>query len=328
MNNRLTSACLVCLGLSGCARHNSSASAVVTPTPLSAMQRQVKNAVDAGEGDYELRGLRDRVIAEPNSISARLNLARAYAKRGIPELALDHYRLAADRFPASAEAALFVARTLKQLNRGPEGAQSLQNFLTANPQPGPELYSWLGIIRDDSGDWKDGEAAHREALAKSDGDYLRNNLGYALLMQGKKAEAAVEFRAALKLNPHSDVARDNLGVALAGDPTEAILNWQSLNEPATAHSNLAALLMEQGKYPEARKELAVALQYNRANPAALANIKILSDMDGKSATIPEPTLSRSRWARAKAALLDFWNGSPAASPQPVQTVAKSPESKL
>src|SRR5207237_2168891 len=64
------------------------------PAPVSQRQptvweRQVKNAVDAGDGDYQLRVLRDKVAAEPENISARLDLAKAYQERGFPDVALE-----------------------------------------------------------------------------------------------------------------------------------------------------------------------------------------------------------------------------------------------
>src|SRR5438445_335406 len=82
-----------------------------------------------------------------------------------------------------------------------------------------------------------GEEAHRAALALGTKlDSLHNNLGYNLLMQGRSKEAAEEFGEALKLRPDSEVARNNLGIALAATPQEALLHWQSVSDPATAHS--------------------------------------------------------------------------------------------
>jgi len=284
--------------LSSCAQHNQTAM-VKPPAIPSAMDRQILNAVDAGDGDAELRLLRTRVIDSPESLSARLELGKAYERRGYPELALDHYRWAAEHSAESPEAHLLLARTLNHIGHSTEAITLLDGFLQAHPQPSPTLYSWLGIMRDDAGDWKGSELAYRDAMAKAaeDHDYLHNNLGYSLLKQGQSENAAAEFRAALKLNPHSEIARDNLGIAVSATPKEAILNWQSLNEPATAHSNLAAVLMEQGKYAEARKELQTALQYNRTNPAALKNLELLSSLDGKPVTIP--ATAPTRWARVK-----------------------------
>jgi Flp pilus assembly protein TadD len=310
--DRLTRACLAiflpALGLSlcSCASHSQTAHAVVPSVaiPIS-MEQQIRNAVNAGDGDIEIQALRERVIANPESISYRVDLGNAYEKRGYPELALDHYRLAADRAPDSPEPVLLIAKSLKKTGHVAEAAATLSKFTASHPHSSPGMYSWLGIFEDESQDFAAGERAHRQALtaavnAGEDRDYLHNNLGYSLLQQKRNEEAAAEFRAALRLNPQSAIARDNLGSSLVANPKEAILNWQSLNEPAVAHSNLAAILIEQGSYAEARKELQIALEYNNANPAALANLKLLSELDGKPVTIPaqitNPKLSRMRSA--------------------------------
>src|SRR5207245_499216 len=84
-------------------------------------------------------------------------------------------------------------------------------------------YSWLGILRDESGLWPVGEPAHRKAIELApSADYLHNNLGYNLLMQQKNEAAAEEFREALKLNPGSQMAPNNLGMALAHSNPQAV----------------------------------------------------------------------------------------------------------
>ena len=82
------------------------------------------------------------------------------------------------------------------------------------------------------------------------------------------------------------MARNNLGMALANKPDQAAVNWQSVGDPAAAHNNMAALLIQQGRYAEARKELDLALGYNRTYPAALNNLRLVSELDGKPASIP------------------------------------------
>src|SRR5258708_30832042 len=88
--------------LVSCAQHKQTAVSK-PPTAPSAMERQVLNAVDAGDGDVELRTLRAKVIAEPVDLAARLELGTAYERRGYPELALDHFRWATEHSPESAD---------------------------------------------------------------------------------------------------------------------------------------------------------------------------------------------------------------------------------
>src|SRR5882762_9753205 len=82
----------------------------------SAMERQIANAVDAGDGDYRVRLLRQRMAAEPENLSVRIELIEHYTRAGYPELALEHCRLAAGRFPESAEIQLSLAKLLRKIN--------------------------------------------------------------------------------------------------------------------------------------------------------------------------------------------------------------------
>jgi tetratricopeptide (TPR) repeat protein len=255
---------------------------------LSVWDRQIRNAVDAGDGDYQLRALRAKVASEPDNIPVRLELAKAYGERGFHEVSLEISRLAVARFPESGDAQLSLVRDLRQVDLRAEAITGLETFLKTHPDSGAAYYSWLGILRDESGLWPLGEPAHRKAIERSPSvDYLHNNLGYNLLMQKKDEEAAREFEAALKFNPNSQMARNNLGIALAHSnaPAQAVANWQAVSDPATAHNNLAAVWMEKGNYSEARRELDLALSYNRALPAAIRNLELVGRLDGKPATL-------------------------------------------
>jgi Flp pilus assembly protein TadD len=280
------------------------------PQPLSNWDRQVRNAIDAGDGDYQLRALREKVAAEPDNIPVRLELAKAYRERGFHEISLEISRLALARFPQSGTAELSLVRDLREVGRRNEAISGLEGFLKAHPESGAEFYSWLGILRDESGLWPLGEPAHRKAIELAPViDYLHNNLGYNLLMQKKNEEASREFQEALKLNPGSQMARNNLGVAQAQSnaTAEAVASWQSTSDPATAHNNMAAVWIEKGNFAEARRELDLALSYNRAHSAALRNLELVSRLDAKPATLQAKALD-TRWRRFKIAVRRLFVG--------------------
>jgi tetratricopeptide (TPR) repeat protein len=291
----------------------------VAPPPQPAMERQIHNAIDAGDGDYQIRALREKMAAKPDDVQARLDLAQAYRDRGYPDIALEHRRLAAARFPESGAAQLALVRALREMRLQAEAAQGLEEFLRAHPQRAPEYLSWLGILRDDLGQWAQAEAAHRAALnLEPEAEYLHNNLGYNLLMQKKNADAIAEFREALRLNSKSVVASNNLGLALARQNAadQAIQSWQAAGDPAAAHNNLAAVFIQEEKFAEARRELDTALSYNKQFPAALKNLELVSRLDGKVATVtmkPAP----SRWDRIKTDLGKIFGSE---EPQPASDV--------
>lgn len=255
------------------------------PAVRAVMQHQVLNAVDAGEGDFDLRQLRARVMAAPDDVEARLALGRHYRDRGFPDFEIEHYRLAVSRFPASAPAAMALAKALHAANANQGAKDVIVAFCKRNPDGPAELFAFVGILEDQAGNLESAEPWHQAAILRQPSlDAWHNNLGYNLLLQGRADQAAAEFRRALELNPRSEIARNNLGVALAADPTQAILQWQSISGPATAHSNMAAILIEQKRYAEAREQIQAALEYSPKYPAALENLKLVAELDGKSAT--------------------------------------------
>src|SRR5260370_39625986 len=86
----------------------------------SAMERQVQNARDAGEGDYVVRSLREKMAAEPDNLAVRLELIDHYTKGGYPELALQHCRLGGTRFSGSPPAPLSSCTLLRPMKKHTE----------------------------------------------------------------------------------------------------------------------------------------------------------------------------------------------------------------
>jgi Flp pilus assembly protein TadD len=324
----LTVLFLAALALVSCA----SKSAALHPAPFFAATptRQTTNAVDAGDSDLEIASLRKTVTNHPDDVDARLLLAQAYAAHGFPDVALEHLRLASERFPDSLPAALRLARFLRQSGQKEEALKGLQAFIHAHPQKTAEPYEWLGILNDDLQNWKASQLAYETALVYSpDSAELHNNLGYTLLMQHLNNGAAAEFRACLRLQHDSAIARNNLGIALSenpdGDHKEAILNWQSTAGPAVAHNNMAALFMERGDFAGARKELETALSYDRQNGPAIYNLALVSERDGKPAVIPAQSAAKT--SKQPSALARFFHPGRSSAPgKPVDnlTVVSGP----
>jgi Flp pilus assembly protein TadD len=275
------------------------------------MERQVKNAADAGEGDSELRTLRTRLAANPTDLDARVLLARLYQQRGLTDLALEHYRLAAVQFPQSAVVHLELAKTLRQMGVPAEALRVVREFVESQPKADWETLSLEAVLEDEQGQFVAAESAHRAAVALApDRSSLHNNLGYNLLSQGHTDDAVAEFRRALELDPKSEIAHNNLGAALAARPgdasKDALAEFVRSGRQAEAHNNLAAVLMEQHRYAEARTQLQAALKAQPGMPAALANWKLVAEFDGGSATpvvaapAPKQTSAQNRrsvWAK-------------------------------
>src|SRR3954466_13029758 len=125
MRIRLTIAMAAALGTSCVHERRIAGTPVAAPAP-TVWDRQIRNATDGGDGDYVLKAMGQRVAAEPDNIPVRLELAKLYRDRGYPEVALEICRLAAARFPESAEAQFALVRALHEMKRPQEAIAALE----------------------------------------------------------------------------------------------------------------------------------------------------------------------------------------------------------
>jgi tetratricopeptide (TPR) repeat protein len=291
------------------------------PTAVqTTFDRQVKNAVDAGSGDLTMLRLQRQVSAAPADLEARARLIQAYENVGSNELALDHVRAARRQQPASPQWALQEARLLNKQGLTAQSCTTLEEYIKSNPAASASIHSWLGIYHDQSGDLVAGEASHRAALALDPSSaLLLNNLGYNLLQQRRYDEAALQLQAALKTDRNLASARSNLATAIASRPvspdtTGALAHWLTLGDASAAHNNLAAVYIDQKRYPEARQELQKALDTNRNFAPALRNLQLVADLDGGRpavAAAPRP----SAWSRFTAGLKHTFVGTEEVTPR-------------
>ena len=292
---------VACL-LASCVRQVQDTSLRSPAAPKTAVaevfDRHIRNALDAGDGDVRLAALRRRVAANPDDLAARMELAKAYIAAGYSDIALEHYRIASTRFPNSSEVAVQMAKTLRAMGLNTEAKVSLEHFAERGEDIPADLLSWLAILQDEAGEYAAAEQNHRAAVKqRPDSDSLHNNLGYNLLLQGRNEEAAAEFRRALDIAPSSSVARNNLGIAAASEPETARRHWQSVSDPATAHNNMAAVLIEKGNYADARKELELALRYRNDHQAAWKNLNLVSELEGGGIEMRLPPAATAFWRR-------------------------------
>jgi tetratricopeptide (TPR) repeat protein len=105
-----------------------------------------------------------------------------------------------------------------------------------------------------------------------------NNLGSALIEEGRFPEAISQFEDALRINPDLYETRGNLGAALVqtGHVPEGVEQFQEAlrinpNYPG-GHSNMGHVLMMQNRMPEALTEFETALRINPRDPDAHYNM--------------------------------------------------------
>lgn len=299
-------AATACMLGCGHSRKTAAIPVLAVPPSQSVFARQVREAKIAGEGDTAVKLLRQRLAAAPKSIDLRLELASHYEQAGLPDLALEHIRLARAHEPGMARLAMEEARLLLKLDLPQEAATMLRALALETGAPA-EIHSWLGIALDESGDLAAGESAHRAALVLAPGDdTVLNNLGYNLMRQGRPEEAIRYLESALARNRENKLARSNLARAMVDraaerDGSGAVAHWSVAVDPASAHNNLAAALIEQRNFERARRELEAALAIERAHVAAWNNLRLISELDGMPPAVPA-VQQPGRWQR----LAGFW----------------------
>lgn len=128
---------------------------------------------------------------------------------------------------------------------------------------------WSYVLKsrfsNDHNDYDGGKRAARKAIELNDNNPVaHNNLGFALLAEGRSDDAIIEFGRAISLDPRYALPHVNLGLALSGKGQidKAITEYRRaiLLDPKTAlpHNNLGFALKDQGKIDEA------IIEYRRA----------------------------------------------------------------
>jgi tetratricopeptide (TPR) repeat protein len=215
-------------------------------------------------------------------------LAVHYENYRLYDAALEQYTKAFDL--SRSEAALMgIVRCHRALSYPWRAIPLLEEFVKETPSA--VAWNALGLLYDASANLAAGESALREAVAANPlADQWHNDLGYNLLLQDKTDDAEREFRKALELNPKSVRTHNNLGMLLArrGDIEGALAEFQFGADAATAHNNLAVVLMEVGRYEQSREELVKALAIRRNFAPALSNFKLVQERIRQRAELQKP----------------------------------------
>jgi tetratricopeptide (TPR) repeat protein len=187
----------------------------------------------AAEKDLEgaMAEFRTADAQRPHSVLIPLYLGLALQEKGEAPAAEKEFRRAIGRFPKEPEARLGLARALVDQARTGEARQVLRELRDALPNH-PVVRHQLGLIALQEGEPDEALKELREALSLTAGmeGYLSIRVAYARALEAKKQyrEAEREYRTVTRRDP------DNV----------------------EGHFYLANLYLKQGRYPEARIELA------------------------------------------------------------------------
>jgi Tfp pilus assembly protein PilF len=161
----------------------------------------------------------------------------------------------------------------------------------------------LAVLHDSQGKFTESAGWYRRALELAPGDPdVFCDMGYSLYLQRRWAEAEMNLKQALAVNPDHARARNNLGLVLAHDgrANEALDQFlRAGNTRAEAHNNLAFALSVEGRWAEARRQYELALAADPASPVARDRLRELDAVVAKAAP-RRPTAQDDRLVRASA----------------------------
>lgn len=162
--------------------------------------------------------------------------------------------------PGNARAQENLGKALMKEGRFAEAVQPIREALRLTPdsQEDPELYTNLGRIFTQLGQFREAVDAYNHVAVLSPNDLLAQyNLGNAFLRVDDLEEAEFSFQKAIALDPNFIPAKGNLGMLLMrkGDYAGAEAQLQSVRtlapQAASSYAMLADLRVEQGRFVEA-----------------------------------------------------------------------------
>jgi tetratricopeptide (TPR) repeat protein len=133
--------------------------------------------------------------------------------------------------------------------------------------------------------WQTNESLWRHTLAVTDRNFIaHDNLGGALLLEGKSEEAFTHFDAAAQINPRDPMSRGNIGAHLielgqygpAIDELQQVIRLTSdRGLQADAYANLGTAYRQSGDRAKARENYEECLRINPNQPTAWLGMGLL-----------------------------------------------------
>ena len=232
----------------------------------------------AGNLDQALKQFEDAARLDSRFALAYIGLAetqmRRFRIRKEPDILLSAH-LAAERAVQLANqfggAHVVLGAALAVGQRYEEAAREFETALKLDPRD-PDAYRELGDLYKERELFSQAEQVYQRAVAARPGDWnAHNQLGRFYYDQHRYPEAERSFRKVIQVTPDNHWGYWNLGLALFGlerarDAEAAMRKSLALRPTAVAYSNLGAMLMLAGRYPEALEIMLKAEQLSAEAP--------------------------------------------------------------
>ncbi|MBA3855669.1 MAG: hypothetical protein C0507_02050 [Cyanobacteria bacterium PR.3.49] len=245
----------------------SSAVTFAAPPPSTSSRLDaIEKRIEADELSDDVYAQLEAIIAkEPTNPKAHLYLGNCYAKLGLPDQAIEEFKLATKYGPNEPKA--FVELVKQQIKFGQiPAAMTLLNEAGRKFPKDPEVQFLIASSLIAKGKWDEGEYGLKMAIAKKKKILgLTSALAEIRLMQGNFDEAMKLAKADLEINPKFPMANRIYGLALAstGKFEESIgpldIAYQATPFKQGLAENLSACAVWAGKWKIALEPSIIAL---------------------------------------------------------------------
>ena len=148
-----------------------------------------------------------------------------------------------------------------------------------------DAYTRLAVLHDKQGKFRESAELYRKALALRPGDPdIFCDMGYSFYLQRRWAEAEMNLRQSLAVNPEHRRAHNNLALLLVRDNRlgDALAEFgKAGSDPVQAHMNLAFALTIDQRWESARAEYQRALALDPSSQLAKARLDELNNLLAK-----------------------------------------------
>ncbi len=159
-----------------------------------------------------------------------------------------------------------------------------------------DAYARLAVLHDKQGKFRESADLYRKALALRPGDPdIFCDMGYSFYLQRRWAEAEMNLRQSLAINPEHRRAHNNLALLLVRDSRlgDALAEFgKAGSDPVQAHMNLAFALTTDQRWESARAEYQRALALDPSSQLAKARLDELNNLLAKRQPAAAPDGAR------------------------------------
>ena len=221
---------------------------------------------EQGKADESVGHFQRVLEVTPDNAWAHYGMGLVLAQKGDLRVAIRELREAVRLDPSQFMAHCRLGVIYLSLGNVKQAEVEFSDSLKINPRV-PLAHAGLAMVLEGQGKFDEAIEHYSQSLKLNPDAYLHSKLANLYVRQGKIAEAAAEFEAAVRLDPRDSSSEYNLAVAYErlGKLDDAIEHYVKAVEIqpdlAKAHKNLAVAYYYKARYADAWNEVRLCRKY-------------------------------------------------------------------